>query len=208
MQTALPNLQKVTVHHSPSNKFCTNIGLLKPGLDNWRNCSEASILAFHAGFAGETLLRTYILPSCTIGGVYRDLLQKVIPVTLQDADLHTRIHLKSMHVATRILSSYCDSGILEQHVWGTNDRTRCTNGMTCSFCLFNSLRFLYLGTSKFYCSCSRRRQWGPALTTWMWTDSYIWTFSANQAMTVQTCSVIRWISRCTIWTFSLIFKRA
>jgi len=49
-------------------------------------------------------------------GLYRDLLQKVVPVTLQDADPHTRIHLKSVHDATRILSSYCDSGLLEQHV--------------------------------------------------------------------------------------------
>jgi hypothetical protein len=35
----------------------------------------------------------------------------------------------------------------------------------------------------------------------------MWTFPANQAMTVQTCTFICWSSMCRIWIFSLIFKK-
>jgi hypothetical protein len=76
------------------------------------------------------------------------------------------------------------SGILEQCVTGTLDRTVSTNGMTCFFSWLKYLTFLPLRRSKAYCLIYRR-QWRPGLETtsteWTSDNTYkTWSFPASQ----------------------------
>jgi len=101
--------------------------------------------------------------------------------------------------------SCCNSGVLEQNVSRTMDRTRWANSMACSLPWFKSLRFLPLGKSDAYCSCYRS-QWCPGLgttnTEWIGDGPYdTWNFPASQEIAVQQCKFPRGRSRWTLRFF-------
>ena len=84
------------------------------------------------------------------------------------------------------------SGILEQSVYVTMDRTRWTNSTACSLPGLKSLRFLSLLTSEAYC-LYYRRQWRTGLTTtnteWIWggpCDN--WNVPASQEIAVSNAT--------------------
>ena len=105
---------------------------------------------------------------------------------------------------THIFSSW-GSGILEQRVSVTMDRTRWTNSMDCSFPWFRSLKFSYLGTSEACCLCYRSQWCSEYATTnagWIWKDSYeTWNFPGSETVNVQTCNWLCWRSRWTLRIF-------
>ena len=74
-----------------------------------------------------------------LGAVYHNFLRNVLPELLQKVDLQTGILLRSIHDGAAPYFLYCISGILEQPVAGTTDRTRWTNSKACSFCGFTTL---------------------------------------------------------------------
>jgi hypothetical protein len=77
---------------------------------------------------------------------------------------------------------------------------------TSKFCLWHRSQrrpLLSPGTSKF-CLCYRnQRRPGLAATNteWILDDSYTWHFPVSQAITLETCSVLRWSSRWTLRAF-------
>jgi hypothetical protein len=86
------------------------------------------------------------------------------------------------------------------------DRTKLSNSDVCSFPWLKPLRVSSLGISEVNRLCCRRRC-RPGLATtnteWTWDVSYdTWNLPASQAITVQTCNVLRWSSRWTLWAFS------
>jgi hypothetical protein len=77
--------------------------------------------------------------------------------------------------------------------------------MACLFLCFKSLRFLSWGTSEAYSSCYKI-QWHPGLATtnteWISDDTHeTWNFPRGKAITVQTCNVLPWRSKCTLSAF-------
>ena len=111
-----------------------------------------------------------------------------------------------------ITLSLCSSGVLEQSVYVTMDRTRWTNSTACSLPGLKSLRFLSLLTSEAYC-LYYRRQWRTGLTTtnseWIWDGSCnIWNVPTSQEIAVQKCNVLCWSSRYTLLALPLTFRKS
>lgn len=101
--------------------------------------------------------------------------------------------------------SFCTSAILEHPVSVTMERMR-WNNMACPFTWLKSIIFLSLVTSAIYCLCYKSHR-HPALATanteWISDNSCdTWNFPANQAITVQMCSVLHLSSRWTLTVFS------
>ena len=156
---------------------------------------KVSSLSFHAGTAVDRLLGPHSLPPRLTVALYHDFLQNFLPELLQYVDLLTRIHLRFMHDGAQPHFLLAVRECLKQRVSGKVDRTRWTNSPGCFFLWF---KFLSLGISKVCCLCYGS-QWRPGLATynteWIWEDSYdTWKFPASQAVTVRTCSVLRWSS--------------
>jgi len=99
-----------------------------------------------------------------LGAVYQDFQRNVLPKLLQNVDLQTAILLRSMHDGAAPYYHSCISGILEQPVAGTTERTRWNNSKACSFPWLQPLLFLSPGISAVYCLCYRSH-WRPGLST-------------------------------------------
>jgi len=80
----------------------------------------------------ETDILGLFLPLYLTGAVYREFVRSILPELLQDVNLHTRIHLWFMCNQVLHHLSRCSSGIFEQSVSRTMDRTRWPNSMACS----------------------------------------------------------------------------
>ena len=212
-----PNLQKVNLLHNTRKKiFCEHrpseacfpsYGLLMIK----KNVKKMTTLSFHTDIARDKLIWSNFLPPCLTGAVYRDFLRHVLPELLQDVALQTSIHLRFMHDGAPPRFLLAGWEFLNDFFSGTMDRTRWTSSMACFFPWLKCLKFLSLGISKLYSSCYISR-WRPALATTntesIWDDSYdTWNFPASQATTLQSCNLLGRSSSCTLWAFSIMFRR-
>lgn len=120
-------------------------------------------------------------------------------------DRQARIHLLFKHDGAPPTFSSYSSGILEQRLSRAIDRRKWTTSTSFSFPWFKYFTLASLGISEVYCLRYRSR-WPPGLATtnteWISDDSDdAWNFPAKQIITVQTCKVLLWSSRWTLWAF-------
>jgi hypothetical protein len=93
-----------------------------------------SITIFHAGIAGDTLLRPYFLAPHLTGAVYHIFPQNFIPELLQGVDLHTTMsYLWFMHNGAPAHFSLAVREFLNKVFPGQWIRTRETNSMASTF---------------------------------------------------------------------------
>jgi hypothetical protein len=163
---------------------------------------EVFTWSFHACIAGDRRLSLYLLSFTTSNWGCLAIFPTKRPSTavarcgLADRFIYGSCMILLSHI------SFSQFGNSEQLVSGSSDRTRLNNSVAWSFPRFKFLTFSSLGTSEVYWLC-HRSHWLSILATtnteWMSSDSCdTLNVSLRQAISVQTCNVLRWDSG---WTF-------